>query len=208
MMIVRSLSMSWSDRTGRTMSSPSDVHRPGGLAPRDADPVDGRLAVGRGVERAADALDRLADRPGRRIGRRALERDVLHEVRDAGLAVGLEARPGQDVGRDGDGTRPGHPGADDARPGGQLGSFEHAGMVAHRGRGDRQGRDARRLSFGERLHGPGPGWSASPERAWEGADAACSKATFERHCEENTHARHSSQVAVAAGGGRPRLRSL
>ena len=41
-----------------------DVHRAGRLAPRDADPVDRRLAVGRGVERAADALDRLADRRG------------------------------------------------------------------------------------------------------------------------------------------------
>ena len=63
-----------------------DVHRPGRLAPRDADPVDGRLAVGRRVERAADALDRLGDRPGRGEARRPLERDVLHEVGDAGLA--------------------------------------------------------------------------------------------------------------------------
>ena len=43
-----------------------DVHRPGRLAPRDAHPVDRRFAVGRGVERAADPLDRLADRPRRR----------------------------------------------------------------------------------------------------------------------------------------------
>ncbi len=41
-----------------------DVHRPRRLAPRDADPVDRRLAVGGRVERAADALDRLARSPG------------------------------------------------------------------------------------------------------------------------------------------------
>ena len=104
-----------------------DVHRARRLAPRDADPVDGRLAVGGGVERAADALDRLADRPRRRVGRRALERDVLHEMGDAGLGRGFQARTGQDVCRDGDRTRPGHPGADDARPRGQRGPFEHRG---------------------------------------------------------------------------------
>ena len=104
-----------------------DVHRPRGLAARDAHPVDGRLAVGRRVERAADALDRLGDRPGRWEAGRALERDVLHEVRDAGLRGRLEARAGEDVCRDGDRTRAGKPGTDDARPRGQRGPFEHRG---------------------------------------------------------------------------------
>ena len=45
-----------------------DVHRAGGLAARDADPVDGGFAVRRGVERAADPFDRLADGPRRRVG--------------------------------------------------------------------------------------------------------------------------------------------
>ena len=45
------------------------VHRPLGLAPRHADPVDGRLAVRGRVERAADALDRLGDGARRRVGR-------------------------------------------------------------------------------------------------------------------------------------------
>ena len=40
-----------------------DVHPARRLAPGDPDPVDGRFAVGRRVERAADALDRLGDRP-------------------------------------------------------------------------------------------------------------------------------------------------
>ena len=127
MMTVRSLSMSSSVEHRPDDELAEDVHRPGGLAARDADPVHGRLAVGRGVERPADALDRLADRARRRVRGRALERDVLHEVGDADLAGGLEARAGEDVGRDGDGARAGQPGADDARPGGQLGSFEHRG---------------------------------------------------------------------------------
>ena len=63
-----------------------DVHRALGLAQRDAHPVDRRFAVGGGVERPADALDRLADGARRRVGGRALERDVLHEMGDADLA--------------------------------------------------------------------------------------------------------------------------
>ena len=109
-----------------------DVHRPDRLAPWHPHPVHGGFAVRGGIERSADALDRLADRAGRRVGGRALERDVLHEVGHAGLGVGLQARSGQDIGSDGDGACPGHPGGDDTRPGRQLGSFEHAGMVAHR----------------------------------------------------------------------------
>ena len=104
-----------------------DVHRAGRLAARDADPVDGRLAVGRRVERPADALDRLADRARRREARRALEGDVLHEMGHAGLRGRLEARTRQDVRRDGDRTGAGKPGADHARPAGQRGSFEHRG---------------------------------------------------------------------------------
>ena len=44
-----------------------DVDRAGRLAPRDAHPVHRRLAVRRGVERAADPLDRLADGARRRV---------------------------------------------------------------------------------------------------------------------------------------------
>ena len=57
-----------------------DVHGAGGLAARHADPVDGGLAIGGGVGRAADALDRLGERAGGRVARRALEGQVLHEV--------------------------------------------------------------------------------------------------------------------------------
>ena len=37
----------------------------------------------------------------------------------------LQARPGQDVGGDGDGREPGQARRDDARPVGQRGPFEH-----------------------------------------------------------------------------------
>ena len=79
-----------------------DVDRPSRFPARDADPVDGRFAIGRRVERATNALDGLADGTGRGIGRRPLERQVLHEMRDPGLGGGLEARSGQDVRGDGD----------------------------------------------------------------------------------------------------------
>ena len=102
-----------------------DVGRASRLARRDTDPVDGRLAVGRGVEAAADALDRLGDRPGRRERGRPLERDVFHEMGDAGLVGRLETRSGEDVGRDRDRARAGDPGADDPRSLRQGGSFEH-----------------------------------------------------------------------------------
>ena len=82
-----------------------DVHRALGLAARDADPVDGRFAVGGGIERATDPLDRLADGAGRWIGGRALERQVLHEMGDPDLAGDLEPRSGEDVGGDRDRTR-------------------------------------------------------------------------------------------------------
>ena len=101
------------------------VHRAFGLAARDADPVDRRFAVRRGVERAADALDGLADRPGRRVGRRALEREVLHEMGDADLAGRLEPRAGEDVRGDRDRARRREPGADHAGSGWQRGPFEH-----------------------------------------------------------------------------------
>ena len=66
MMTARSLSMSAAVEPRPDDQLADDVHRALGLAPRDADPVDRRLAVGRGVERAADAFDRLADRARRR----------------------------------------------------------------------------------------------------------------------------------------------
>ena len=100
------------------------------LTPRNPGPVHGGLAVRGGVGRAADALDRLADRAARGVAGRALEGQVLHEVGDAGIAGPLEPRAGEDV--RGDGHRAGarQAGGDDTRPLGQLGPGEHAGMVA------------------------------------------------------------------------------
>ena len=102
-----------------------DVHRALGLAPRHAHPVDRRFAIGRGVERATHAFDRLADRTGRWVRGRALEGQVLHEVGDPDLPGGLEPRAGQHVRGDGDRARRREPGADHAGPGGQRGPFEH-----------------------------------------------------------------------------------
>ena len=67
------------------------------MRPRDLGVVDGVLAVGSRVEDAADAIDGLGDLLRRRALRRALEAQVLDEVRDAGLALGLVARAGADV---------------------------------------------------------------------------------------------------------------
>ncbi len=78
------------------------------VRPRDLAPVDGQLLVGAGVEDAADALDGRADRRRRRARFRPLETDVLDEVRDAGLGVGLVARTGADEVADGDRARVRH----------------------------------------------------------------------------------------------------
>ena len=102
-----------------------DVDGAGGLAPRDPRPVDRGFSVRRRVERSTDALDRLAERSGRWIGLRALERQVLEEMGDAGLALGLDARAGEDVGGDGDRPRIAEPGADHPGPVGQRRPFEH-----------------------------------------------------------------------------------
>ena len=121
-----------------------DVDRASRLAARDARPVDGRFAVRRRVERAADALDRLAQRAGRRIRRGPLEGQVLEEVGDADLSVDLGSRSGQDVGGDRHGSRARELGADHPRPVGQDGSFEHRpdGTRSHAGRVRRRNRTA------------------------------------------------------------------
>ena len=102
-----------------------DVHGTGRLADRQPAPVDGRLAIGGGVARAADALDGLGDEARRRVGLGALEGDVLHEVGDAGLLTGLAARASQDVGRHGEGAGARQTGGDHPRPVGQDGALEH-----------------------------------------------------------------------------------
>ena len=104
---------------------PDDLGCPLHDARRDADPVHGGLAVSGRVEAPPDALDGLGDRPRRRVPRRPLERQVLHEMRHADLAGPLEAGAGEDVCRDGDRTRRGQSGADHARPIRQRGPFEH-----------------------------------------------------------------------------------
>jgi hypothetical protein len=68
-----------------------DVDRELEAVGRDPGPVDGELLVGRGVHDTADALDRLGDLLRGRTPSRALEEQVLDEVRDASDPVLLEA---------------------------------------------------------------------------------------------------------------------
>ena len=56
---------------------------------------DGVLARGRGVQLGAHRVERLGDLL-RVVGARALEQQVLDEVRDAGAVVALVARAGAD----------------------------------------------------------------------------------------------------------------
>ncbi len=106
------------------------LHRGCGVARRDADVVDGRFAIRRCVEGAAEALHRLGECARRRIGPRSLERQVLHEMRATGLPGCLVARARQDVRlhRERAGARQTR--SDDAWPVGQRRSFEHRGRVA------------------------------------------------------------------------------
>src|SRR4029079_14229242 len=104
---------------------PDHVHAPGHLRARDAHPVHGRLAVRRGIERPADALDRLADRARRGVRLRALERQVLHEMGDTDFAGSLEPGAGEHVRRDRYRAGAGESGADHAWAGGQRRPFEH-----------------------------------------------------------------------------------
>src|SRR6202035_2956868 len=76
------------------------------------------LAIGRGVEHAADALDGLADVSGGRVSLPALEHHVLDEMADPAFRLGLVARTDRDHEGDRDrgatrqrnGREPGSPG--------------------------------------------------------------------------------------------------
>src|SRR4029079_17951739 len=67
----------------------------------------------------------LGDRPARRVVGGALEGEVLHEVRDAGLVRGLETGAREHVGGDRHRAAPGEARRDHARPLRQGGSLEH-----------------------------------------------------------------------------------
>ena len=89
------------------------------MARRDPHVVDGRLAVRRGVEGAAEALHRLRERACRGEGARPLEGQVLHEMGAPGLARGLVTRAGEDVRLHREGAGPRQARRDDTRPVGQ-----------------------------------------------------------------------------------------
>ena len=74
------------------------------------------LLRGERVELAANRIDRLRDVFGRpRIG--ALEEHVLDEMRDAGLRIGLVARPARQPHADGDGPHVRHRLGDEPKAG-------------------------------------------------------------------------------------------
>ncbi len=104
---------------------PKDVHAPGSLAERNPNPVDGRLAIGCGIEAAAYSLDGLRDGPSGRVCGRPLERYVLHEMGRARLLGRFQPRTGQNVGGNGDGASPGEARRDDPRPARQGCAFVH-----------------------------------------------------------------------------------
>ena len=95
-----------------------DRHGQTQLRRGDTRPEDGGLAIGRGVEHPADALDGLADITRGRISPATLEHHVLDEVADAALRLGLVARADCDhegdrhrgAARQRDGREPGPPG--------------------------------------------------------------------------------------------------
>ena len=86
----------------------------------DAAVDDGVLARGRRVQLAAQRVEDLGDLAGR-VRRRALEQQVLDEVRDPGLRVGLVARAGADPEAERDRAHVVEPLADHALAGVELG---------------------------------------------------------------------------------------
>ena len=89
---------------------------------RDPRVDDGRLARRRGVQLAAELVEDLGDLL-RRVARRALEQQVLDEVRDAGARVGLVARAGADPEAERDRAHAGNALGDDALARRELGEL-------------------------------------------------------------------------------------
>ena len=83
---------------------------------------DGRLARGRRVQLAAELVEDLGDLL-RRVARRALEQQVLDEVRHAGARVRLVTRARADPEAERDRTNPRHALGDDALAGRELGQL-------------------------------------------------------------------------------------
>ena len=89
---------------------------------RDARVDDGRLARRRRVQLAAELVEDLRDLL-RRVARRALEEQVLDEVRDAGARVRLVARARADPEPERDRAHAGNALGDDALAGRELGEL-------------------------------------------------------------------------------------
>ena len=96
----------------------------------DARVDDGRLARGRGVQLAAELVEDLGDLL-RRVARRALEEQVLDEVRDARARVGLVARARADPEPERDRAHARDALGDDALAGRELGELvlRHAARI-------------------------------------------------------------------------------
>ena len=106
---VPGLEMRPADEVGQQVHSKRKVRRKQGRV------EGGQLAVGRGVEIAADILDRLADLSCRAAAR-ALEHHMLEQMRDAVERRRLIARAGRRIEPDGHGLDALHRPAGDAKP--------------------------------------------------------------------------------------------
>ena len=106
----------------------------------DACVDDGRLARRRGVQLTAELVEDLRDLL-RRVARRALEEEVLDEVRDAGARVRLVARAGADPEAERDRAHAGDALGDDALAGRKLGELvlRHRRIVGATERGQTRG---------------------------------------------------------------------
>jgi len=99
-----------------------DVERQRHVGAQHPGVVGGGLDAGRGVEVAADRLDLLGDLAGG-APRRALERHVLEQMRDAVLVTMLVAAARSDPHPERGGLQMRHLVGDDHEPGRQLGDF-------------------------------------------------------------------------------------
>jgi hypothetical protein len=80
--------------------------------------VDRQLAVGAGIDRSADALDDLRQRARLRVVARALEHEVLQQMRQPGVSLVLVARADRDEDRNARRAGPRHRLGHDAKPAG------------------------------------------------------------------------------------------
>src|SRR5690606_28190845 len=173
---------------------------------RQAGVVGGVLAAGEGVHLAPDRVDRLRDLPGRPRGR-ALEQQVLEEVRGAGQLGRLV--PTADADPDAERDRPGsrHPLGHDADAVVEPGLAHLVGVGGHGGGSGPHRRRRRRLrlrpSDGAGAAATGP---RSPRSSRSSASKVSSKLTVSAAIVSSPSPPPSPPPGRGAGGSETRLR--